>query len=144
MVEHKRFDARLNIYVSAELQHKLEQIRDQRGPKVTVPDIVREAVRMYIDNEEEVIGSRRHFQRNLRDSIGAAKDELLWNNLVMLAFLWQMQSPVVAATTKQQISFKETYDHSIKFATKSWEPFLKQLQEAMEQSLIVLPIKDKS
>jgi len=144
MVEHKRFDARLNIYVSAELQRKLEQIRDQRGPKVTVPDIVREAVRMYIDNEEEVIGSRRHFQRNLRDSIGAAKDELLWNNLVMLAFLWQLQSPVTSATTKQKISFKETYDNSISFATKSWEPFLKQLQDAMEQSLVGLPVKDKS
>ncbi len=50
MVEHKRFEARLNVYVSAELQRKLEQIRDQRGPRVTVPDIVREAIRLYIDN----------------------------------------------------------------------------------------------
>jgi len=50
MVEHKRFEARLNVCVSAELQRKLEQIRDQRGPRVTVPDIVREAIRLYIDN----------------------------------------------------------------------------------------------
>ena len=139
MVEHKRFEARLNIYVSAELQRKLEQIRDQRGPRVTVPDIVRKAIRLYIDNEEEVIGSRRHFQRGLRESIDAAKSELQWNNLVTLAFLWQLQSPVFTATTQQQISFKETFDKSLGFATRSWEPLLKALDRATEQAFILPP-----
>ena len=76
MTPHKRFDARLNVYVSAELQRKLEQIRDQRGPQTTVPDIVRDAIRQYIDNEEVIIGSRRHFQRNLRETLEEAKFEL--------------------------------------------------------------------
>ena len=139
MVEHKRFEARLNVYVSAELQRKLEQIRDQRGPRVTVPDIVREAIRLYIDNEEEIIGSRRHFQRGLRESIDATKSELQWNNLVTLAFLWQLQQLVFTATTQQQISFKETFDKSLAFATRSWEPLLKALARATEQAFIVAP-----
>ena len=143
MVEHKRFESRLNVYISAELQRKLEQIRDQRGPKVTVPDIAREAIRMYIDNEEEIIGSRRHFQRGLRETIDGAKDELLWNNLVTLAFLYQLQSPVLAATTQKQIPFKEAFDKAIAYATKMSDPLMKAVQQAIEQSLFDLPGQEK-
>ncbi len=136
MPDHKRFEARLNVYVSSELQRKLEQIRDQRGPKVTVPDLVREAIRLYIDNEEEIIGSRRHFQRGLRETIADAKAELFWNQLVMLGFFWQLQSPVLTATTQQQPTFKEIYDKALAFASRAGEPYLKALEAAIEQGLV--------
>ena len=135
MVEHKRFESRLNVYISAELQRKLEQIRDQRGPKVTVPDIVREAIRLYIDNEEEIIGSRRHFQRGLRENIDTVKDEILWNNLITLAFMWHMQTPLLTAVNRQQPTFKEVLDKSLAITTKSGEPFMKALQTAIEQAI---------
>ncbi len=139
MSEPKRFDARLNVYVTAAMQHKLEQLRDQRGPQITVPDLVREAIRQYLDNEEEIIGSRRHFQRGLRETVMLAKDELLWNNLVTLGFLWQLQSPVLAATTKQSLNFREVFDKALAFASRSWEPLLKETEAALEQSFIVKP-----
>jgi Arc/MetJ-type ribon-helix-helix transcriptional regulator len=143
MVERKRFEARLNVYVSAELQRKLEQVRDQRGPRVTVPDLVREAIRQYLDNEEEIIGSRRHFQRGLRETIDAAKEELLWSQLVTIGFLWQFQNPVLAATAKQQLSFRDAWDKALAFASRSGKPFLQALDEALEQAFIVKPMEDK-
>jgi len=139
MSEPKRFEARLNVYVTAAMQHKLEQLRDQRGPQVTVPDLVREAIRQYLDNEEEIIGSRRHFQRGLRETISLAKDELLWNNLVTLGFLWQLQSPVLKATTQQAVSFRDVSDKALSFASRSWEPLLKETEAAIEQSFIIKP-----
>ena len=143
MTAQKRFESRLNVYVSAELQRKLEQIRDQRGPKVMVPDIVREAIRLYIDNEEEIIGSRRHFQRGLRETIDNARDELLWNNLVTLAFLYQLQSPVLTVTAKKQISFKEAFDTALAYATKMSHPMMNAVQQAIEQSLFEMPVKEE-
>lgn len=131
---HKRFDARLNIYVSAEVQRKLEQLRDQRGPRATVPDLVREAIRQYIDNEEDIIGSRRHFQRSLRDTVEAAERDLLWNDLVTLAFVWQMLNPILTATTRQQVSFKEAWDRALTFAQRSGTPYLNTLEDALDQT----------
>lgn len=131
---HKRFDARLNIYVSAEVQRKLEQLRDQRGPRATIPDLVREAIRQYIDNAEDIIGSRRHFQRSLRDTVEAAERDLLWNDLVTLAFVWQMLNPILNATTKQQVSFKEAWDRALTFSQRSGTPYLKTLEDALEQT----------
>ncbi len=143
VVEHKRFDARLNVYVSLEIQRKLEQLRDQRGPQTTVPDLVREAIRLYIDNEEEIIGSRRHFQRGLRETIDATKSELLWNDLVTLAFMWQMLNPILNATTKQQTSFKEAWDRALAFAHRSGMPYLKTLEDAIRQAFIEPPTEQK-
>src|SRR5579864_3021652 len=135
MTQHKRFDARLNVYVSAELQRKLEQIRDQRGPQTTVPDIVRDAIRQYIDNEEEIIGSRRHFQRNLREALEEAKFELLWNNLVLMAFIWQGTSPVVNAVTQKVLPFRETFDRSVAFATNNRESMMKLIKDGIQTAL---------
>ncbi|MHB8629275.1 MAG: hypothetical protein ACYDBJ_24745 [Aggregatilineales bacterium] len=132
MSQHKRFDARLNVYVSAELQRKLEQIRDQRGPQATVPDVVRDAIRQYIDNEEEIIGSRRHFQRSLRDTVEAAKLELTWNSLILFAFIWQGTSPVVEATTHKQMPFKETLDRAVAFAGRNWLVLTEALGDGIE------------
>jgi len=132
MNQRKRFDARLNVYVSAELQRKLEQIRDQRGPQTTVPDIVRDAIHQYIENEEEIIGSRRHFQRNLREALDEAKFELLWTNLILLAFIWQGTSPVVSATTQKALPFKDTFDRSVAFAAANWEGLLAMMKDSIE------------
>jgi Arc/MetJ-type ribon-helix-helix transcriptional regulator len=143
VADHKRFEARLNVYVSAEMQRKLEQLRDQRGPQTTVPDVVREAIRLYIDNEEEIIGSRRHFQRSLREHLDSAKTELFWTDLVMLAFVWQLLHPVLNATTKNQVTFKETWDRALSFAQRSGTPYLKTLEDALEQAFIVKPTESK-
>ena len=137
MTEHKRFEARLNVYISAELQRKLEQIRDQRGPKVTVPDIVREAVRLYIDNEEEIIGSRRHFQRNLRDSITTAELELMWTQSLLLAFQWQS-----VHSMNSTMSFREALEKATDFAKRNW----KSMSEAMltAQKVIAAEVEEEA
>ncbi len=71
-----RYPKRLTVYVTQELLHKLEQLRDQRSPKDTIPDVVREALRAYVDEQEQIIGSRRHFQKVLREDIRALYQDL--------------------------------------------------------------------
>lgn len=137
MPDQKKYDYRLNVYVTFELQHKLEQIRDQRGPKVTVPDIVREALRLYVDQEEDIIGSRRHFQRHLREVIESVKDELLWNQLVLLALVWQGNATLLGAIKTPHVPFKDSFEQALLFAVRNWEPLVSILetnrQKAMEQ-----------
>jgi Arc/MetJ-type ribon-helix-helix transcriptional regulator len=88
----KRYNHRLNVYVTAEMARKLEQLRDNRGAGTTVPDVVREALRLYIDEQESIIGSRRHFGRTLREEIQSAKEELAWLSYVLLVMSGQTLS----------------------------------------------------
>lgn len=135
MSDQKKYDYRLNVYVTHELQHKLEQIRDQRGPKVTVPDIVREALRQYVDQEEDIIGSRRHFQRHLREVIESAKQELLWNQLVLLALVWQGNATLMGTTTTPYVPFRESFEQALLFAVRNWKPLVSTLESHRQQVL---------
>jgi len=69
MTSKVRYPKRVTVYVTTELLHKLTQLRDQRGAKESIPDVVRDAIRVYVDEQEQIIGSRRHFQKALREDI---------------------------------------------------------------------------
>lgn len=141
MADKKKYDYRLNVYVTAELQRKLEQVRDQRGPKVTVPDIVREALRQYLDYEEDVIGSRRHFQRNLREALDDTTAELTWQQIVLLAFVWQNTSALATALKAPVPPFKDSFQRALSFVVMHWQPLTDalasnhaELQKGLEEN----------
>ena len=131
MTNRKRFLKRLNIYVTAEMQRKLEQIRDQRGPQESVPDVVREAIRVFMDDQEQLIGSRRHFQKGLRDEISAEKQELTklisnlqndstWGHIFTLALIAQSLVPILSRVTGQPVTVHGLLDQALKEATQDW------------------------
>ncbi len=50
-------------------------------------DIIREAIRLYLDGQEDLIGSRRHFQRSFRDRIDGLEASLAFQLNVVLFLL---------------------------------------------------------
>ncbi len=131
MTNRKRFLKRLNIYVTTEMQRKLEQIRDQRGPQESVPDVVREAIRVFMDDQEQIIGSRRHFQKGLRDEMNAEKRELIklvsqlqnedtWGHILILALIAQSMAPILSRVTGQPVSVQGLLDQALKQTTRDW------------------------
>ncbi len=131
MTNRKRFLKRLNIYVTAEMQRKLEQIRDQRGPQESVPDVVREAIRVFMDDQEQIIGSRRHFQKGLREEMNAERQELInlisdlhsedtWGHILILAAVAQSAAPILSRVTGQPVSARGLLDQSLKQVTQDW------------------------
>jgi Arc/MetJ-type ribon-helix-helix transcriptional regulator len=56
-----QFTNRLTVHITQAMDHRLEQIASQRDePKA---EVVRAALRAYLDEQEDLIGSRRHFTK---------------------------------------------------------------------------------
>jgi hypothetical protein len=151
MTEHKRYPKRLNIYVTAEMQRKLEQVRDQRGPQASIPDMVREAIRLHLDDQEQVIGSRRHFQKTLRDEIDQAKTEILeqlqvaqgdsnWNHLFSLVVISHSLAPLFARVTGQPTTFDTLLRQAMPPAMQHWVRVCDMVQHVREHSA---PLEEK-
>ncbi len=145
MTDHKRYPKRLNVYVTAEMQRKLEQVRDQRGPQTSVPDVVREAIRLYIDDQEEIIGSRRHFQKTLREEIDQAKTEIIehlemtqvesnWNHVFSLVLISHSLAPLISRLTGQPTTFDTLLRQAMPPAMQHWARIVGILHHVREHS----------
>jgi hypothetical protein len=134
MPDHHRYPKRLNIYITAEMQRKLIQVRDGRGPQATVPEVVREALRVFLDDQEQVIGSRRHFQKTLREEIETAQDALSWNQIVIINMLSQWLSPLVSAVTRQQFTAQDLFVKALTQASQDWPAYHAALNKGQQQA----------
>jgi len=56
-----QFTNRLTVHITQAMDHRLEQIASQRDESKA--EIARAALRAYLDEQEDLIGSRRHFTK---------------------------------------------------------------------------------
>ncbi len=57
------------LYMTPEMWDHLHQIATNRGRDCTENSLMREAIRTFLDEQTEVIGSRRHFQKSFQQRI---------------------------------------------------------------------------
>ncbi len=57
---------RRSISMTPEMRDLLAQIVAKRGREITENDLIRDAIRQYLDEQSDVVGSRRHFQKSLQ------------------------------------------------------------------------------
>jgi len=69
MAKKRVLGKKQSLYLSAEMWglDLQDAARNQRNPN----DVIREAVRLLLDNQAEVIGSKRHFQKTLQERMDA-------------------------------------------------------------------------
>src|SRR5260370_30575232 len=66
----------LSFYVTEELHNKLELLRQKRGKRATISDVSRDALRNYVDQQENIIGSRAHFNKTVREYLNEMETRL--------------------------------------------------------------------
>lgn len=80
---------RRSLVMTPEMHDRLQQLLSKRGREVTESDLIREAVRRFLDEQETLIGSRRHFQKTLQDRIDLLELTLSFHLNVLLFLLAQ-------------------------------------------------------
>ncbi|CAG0999014.1 hypothetical protein ARNL5_03926 [Anaerolineae bacterium] len=95
---------RRSLVMTPEMHDRLQQLLSKRGREVTESDLIREAVRRFLDEQETLIGSRRHFQKTLQDRIDLLELTLSFHLNVLLLLLAStaggktaLQSAIIAA-----------------------------------------------
>lgn len=77
---------RRSISMTPEMRDLLAQIAAKCGREVSESDIIRDAIRHYLDQQADVAGSRRHFQRSLQARLDRLESTLTFQ-MLMLTFL---------------------------------------------------------
>ena len=108
---------RRSISMTPEMRDLLAQIAAKHGRDVTENDLIRDAIRHYLDQQSDVVGSRRHFQRSLQARLDRLESTLTFQ-MLMLTFLM--------ATVLGDES-GEAIDEAMASAARDGEALLKQI-----------------
>ena len=75
---------RRSVAMTPEMVQRLHQIASTKPRNVTEADLIREAIRRFLDEQEDLTGSRRHFQRAFQQRIDRLEDALSFQLTVLL------------------------------------------------------------
>ena len=78
---------RRSISMTPEMRDLLAQIAAKRGRDVTEVDLIREAIRHYLDEQADVVGSRRHFQKSLQARLDELEHTLTFQTNILIYLL---------------------------------------------------------
>jgi len=78
---------RRSISMTPEMRDLLAQIVAKRGREVKENDLIREAIRQYLDEQADVVGSRRHFQKSLQARLDRLENTLTFQMNVLTYLL---------------------------------------------------------
>ncbi len=76
MASEKTHTVQRTIYLTPAMWDQLSQLSQKRERDCNENVLIREAIRAYLDNQADLLGSRRHFQKSFQD-----RTDLLENNL---------------------------------------------------------------
>ncbi|MBW4439002.1 MAG: ribbon-helix-helix protein, CopG family [Pleurocapsa minor GSE-CHR-MK-17-07R] len=78
---------RRSISMTPEMHDLLAQIAARQGRDVNQNDLIREAIRHYLDAQADIIGSRRHFQKSLQARIDTLEHALTFQTTIIICLL---------------------------------------------------------
>jgi hypothetical protein len=85
-----QFTNRLTVHITGAMENRLEQIASQRDePKA---EVVRAALRAYLDEQADLIGSRKHFTRMFQRRVDYLERLVvicLWLNVQIMQILFE-------------------------------------------------------
>jgi predicted DNA-binding protein len=76
--------ARRSLSMTPQMAQRLSQISSTKPRNVTEADLIREAIRRYLDEQDDLTGSRKHFQRSFRQRIDQLEEAVTFQLNVLL------------------------------------------------------------
>jgi hypothetical protein len=146
MSEKTRLTVKRNVYMTPEMSLQLGQFALQRGRDCNENVIIREAIRYYFDNQEDILGSRRHFQKSFQLRIDELEKQLNDTSLQhtqMLLFFMNILiqlvafslSHIITSLTHKEITPEQLITKAVIQARKEEFILLAQVQSVREMEM---------
>jgi uncharacterized coiled-coil protein SlyX len=75
---------RRSLTMTQEMHDRLVLLVIKHPRDTTEADLIREAIRAYLDNQADIIGSRKHFQKSLQDRLDKLETTLAFQLNVLI------------------------------------------------------------
>ena len=79
-----RYTIRRGLAMTPDMRDRLAQLVSKQPRNVTEADLIRQAIRQYLDEQEDLIGSRKHFQKSLRERVDQLETTLAFHLNVLI------------------------------------------------------------
>jgi hypothetical protein len=73
--------------MTQEMRDRLALLVSKQPRDTTEADLIREAIRLYLDNQEDIIGSRKHFQKSLQERLDRLESAFAFHLNVLIYLL---------------------------------------------------------
>src|SRR5262249_16800255 len=129
------------LYMTPEMWAYLEQLARQRGRDCQENDIIREAIRAYLDDQADVVGSRRYFQRSFQkrldqvdtsDHADAAR--LLFYLHILIHLVAFSVASLITLLSRKEITAQQLVERAVIQARKDESIFSQQVQAVREMT----------
>ncbi len=94
-----QYSIRYSVSVSSDMDERLKQILGKQDRRTSMNDLVRVALRQYIDDQEDVIGSRRHFSKSLQNRVDDLEGLVVFYLNILIFLLASSLAVLIQATT---------------------------------------------
>jgi hypothetical protein len=102
-------ERRINVRMTAAMYNNLRHLA---GTDKRVAEVIRSAIREFLDNRGEVVGSRRYFTGRFRDEVHALRRELSWHQTLNTILLAEMLSILIRNSVEMDEETAKTFSPS--------------------------------
>ena len=102
-----------SIIMTEEMQKRLQQLVSKHGREFSESDFIREAIRRYLDEQDDIIGSRRHFLKTFQDRMDRLQIALDFQINVLLYVVATGFSLLLQAAAKQKVPASQLIQNAI-------------------------------
>ncbi len=102
-----------SIAMTEEMRDRLQQLVSKHGREFNESDLIREAIRRYLDDQEDISSSRRHFTKTFQDRLERLELALTFHLNVLLYLEAVGLSLVLQAVTKQKLPAQQLIQNAI-------------------------------
>ena len=92
---------RRSLAMTPQMAQRLNQLVSTKPRNVTEANLIREAIRRYLDEQDDLAGSRKHFQRSFRQRIDQIEEAITFQLNVLIFLLDadedQLREAIIAA-----------------------------------------------
>jgi Arc/MetJ-type ribon-helix-helix transcriptional regulator len=118
---------RRSVAMTPQLRARLQQLLDKQGKEVTEADLIRQAIREYLDRQEDIAGSRAHFCKTFQERIDELQAELTFRLDVLLALVAHGLAVMLPVFTEQPITAAEFVQAAVVAAWRETETIQAQM-----------------
>jgi hypothetical protein len=138
-VRTKTLNIQRSVYLTQQMWDELARLATRRGNGCKVNDLIREASRNFLDDQADIIGSRRNFQKSFQSRIDQfetnttyAYQNLLFYAHVIIQMLALTLAPVVGRLTQKEITSHQLIQKAVIDARKNEAILGAQVQAVRE------------
>jgi predicted DNA-binding protein len=118
---------RRSIAMSPTMRQRLQQLLEKETRDVTEADLIRQAIREYLDRQEDITGSRAHFRKTFQTRIDDLDSALTFRLDMLLALVAHGLAVMLPVFTEQPITAADLIQAAIVAAAQDAEAIRQQI-----------------